>query len=93
MLSPATPLRLGDVVEGGLQCGYHGMVFAGDGKCVHIPGQDTINERARVRSFPVVERQEIIWIWMGDPVLADESTILIIRGMMITKIGHTLTAL
>ena len=28
----ATPLRLGDVVEGGLQCGYHGMVFAGDGK-------------------------------------------------------------
>ena len=71
----ATPLRLGDVVEGGLQCGYHGMVFAGDGKCVHIPGQDAINERARVRSFPVVERQEIIWIWMGDPALADESTI------------------
>ncbi len=72
----ATPLRLGEVVPEGLQCGYHGMVFDGAGQCVRIPGQDTIPPQARVRSFPVVERQEFVWIWMGDPARADEAQII-----------------
>lgn len=72
----ATPLRLGEVVPQGLQCGYHGMIFDGTGKCVVIPGQDSIPPQARVRSYPIVERQEFIWIWMGDPELADESQII-----------------
>ena len=72
----ATPLRLGDVVPEGVQCGYHGLIFGGDGACVSIPGQDSVPPQARVRSYPVVERQEFIWIWMGDPALADEATLL-----------------
>jgi vanillate O-demethylase monooxygenase subunit len=72
----ATPLRLGEVVPEGLQCGYHGMVFDGTGKCVRIPGQDSIPPQAKVRSYPIVERQEFVWIWMGDPALADESKII-----------------
>ena len=72
----ATPLRLGDVVPGGLQCGYHGMVFDGAGTCVEIPGQDNIPSRAKVKSYPIVEQQEIVWIWMGDPALADASQIV-----------------
>ena len=27
-------------------------------------------------SYPVVERQQFVWIWMGDPALADEGAIL-----------------
>jgi phenylpropionate dioxygenase-like ring-hydroxylating dioxygenase large terminal subunit len=72
----ATPLRLGEVVPAGLQCGYHGLVFDGSGKCVVIPGQDSIPPQARVRSFPVVERQEIVWAWMGDPDKADPAQII-----------------
>ncbi len=72
----ATPLRLGEVVPEGLMCGYHGLVFDGTGKCVKIPGQDTIPPQARVRSYPVVERQEFIWIWMGEAEQADESTLV-----------------
>jgi len=72
----ATPLHLGEVVDGGLQCGYHGLVFDGAGKCVEIPGQDTIPPQAQVRSYPVVEQQEIVWIWMGDPALADDRLII-----------------
>ena len=63
----ATPLRLGEVVEEGLQCGYHGLVFDGKGACVKVPGQDVIPPKACVRSYPILERQEIVWIWMGDP--------------------------
>ena len=46
----ATPLRLGDVVPEGLQCGYHGMTFNGSGKCVKIPGQEKVPPYAKVRS-------------------------------------------
>jgi vanillate O-demethylase monooxygenase subunit len=73
----ATPLRLGDVVTEGLQCGYHGMIFNGAGKCVKIPGQEKIPPYAKVRSFPIIERQEIVWIWMGDPALADEAKLIV----------------
>jgi len=70
------PLSTGKVVEGGIQCGYHGLVFDCSGTCVHIPGQTTIPKRSKVRSYPVVEKDEIIWIWMGDPEKADPSDIL-----------------
>lgn len=66
----------GKVVENGLQCGYHGLVFDIKGNCVEIPGQDTIPPMANVKYYPVVEKQETIWIWMGDPALADESKIV-----------------
>ena len=71
-----TPLRFGEVVDGGLQCGYHGMVFDCSGSCVHIPGQDMISERAKVRSYPLVEKDEFLWIWLGDPDKADTTKIL-----------------
>lgn len=70
------PLSLGEVVPMGLQCNYHGMVFGTDGKCVHIPGQERIPSKACVRAYPVVERDETLWIWLGDPAKADPSQIL-----------------
>ena len=72
----ASPLSMGTVMPNGLQCGYHGMIFDADGKCVWIPGQDNIPPQARVRSYPTVERQEFVWVWMGDPEKADPSLII-----------------
>lgn len=70
------PLSLGAVVGDTLQCGYHGFRFDGEGQCVEIPGQAKIPSRAKVRSYPIIERYGFVWIWMGDPKLAgDESTI------------------
>ena len=70
------PLALGEVVEQGLRCGYHGLVFNGDGVCVEVPGQTQIPASARVRSYPVVEKDEFVWIWMGDAAKADASQII-----------------
>ena len=70
------PLTHGTVVEAGLQCGYHGLTFDTNGNCVRVPGQKNIPTQARVRSFPLVERNQIMWIWMGDPALADDSQII-----------------
>jgi phenylpropionate dioxygenase-like ring-hydroxylating dioxygenase large terminal subunit len=70
------PLRFGTVVERGLQCGYHGLIFDRGGRCVRVPGQDLIAERTRVRSYPLVEKDGFLWIWMGDPAAADESRLI-----------------
>jgi vanillate O-demethylase monooxygenase subunit len=72
----SAPLSLGKVVESGLECGYHGLVFDGTGKCVFIPGQEKIPQKACVRSYPIVEKDEFVWIWMGDPAQADPSKII-----------------
>lgn len=70
------PLRCGEVVAEGLRCGYHGLVFDGRGHCVQIPGQSTIPPQAHIKAYPVVERDEFIWIWIGDPALADPGTLV-----------------
>lgn len=60
------PLHLGTVVGDVLQCAYHGLQFDCTGKCVKNPhGDGKIPAAARVRSFPVEERHNMIWIWMG----------------------------
>ena len=67
------PLSMGRMTERGLQCGYHGLVFDGEGNCIEVPGQRAIPPDARVRAYPVIEKYQWIWIWMGDPDLADET--------------------
>lgn len=70
------PLSQGRVCESGVQCGYHGFEFDRGGRCVRIPSQPAIPETARVRAYPVVERHNLVWIWMGDPALADPAAIV-----------------
>ena len=72
----AAPLSMGTVVEDGIQCGYHGLVFDAAGRCVHVPGQQQIPEDARVRAYPVVEKDQLIWLWIGDPAKADPAKIV-----------------
>ena len=69
------PLSMGQLVGDFVQCGYHGMEYDCSGKCVKVPGQDRIPPKALVRSFPVAERYNAIWIWMGEPELADPAKI------------------
>ena len=70
------PLRKGSVQGNILSCHYHGLQFDVTGKCVHVPGQTTIPPGAQVRAYPAVQKYNWIWIWMGDPALADESLIV-----------------
>ena len=59
-----------------LRCMYHGLKFAPSGKCIQIPGQDNVPPKMGVRSYPVVERDHLVWIWMGDAAQADPARIL-----------------
>ena len=69
------PLSQGNLVGDVIQCGYHGMEFDCTGACIHAPGQNSAPSDADVKSFPVCEKWRFVWIWMGDPALADEALI------------------
>jgi phenylpropionate dioxygenase-like ring-hydroxylating dioxygenase large terminal subunit len=62
------PLSMGQIVNGDrIQCPYHGLEFGPSGACTLNPhGTKNIPPRARVRSYPVIEKHKAIWIWMGE---------------------------
>jgi phenylpropionate dioxygenase-like ring-hydroxylating dioxygenase large terminal subunit len=70
------PLSLGEATEAGIRCGYHGMEFARGGECILVPGQTVIPRRARVRSYPIVEKGDYAWIWMGESAQANPADIV-----------------
>jgi phenylpropionate dioxygenase-like ring-hydroxylating dioxygenase large terminal subunit len=69
------PLSMGRIKGDDVECGYHGMTYNAAGRCVRIPCSDRIPHGARVRSYPIVSRFGLLWIWMGDAELADQSKI------------------
>jgi vanillate O-demethylase monooxygenase subunit len=69
------PLSLGKLAGDIVQCPYHGMEFAPDGKCVRVPGQTSIPPRLKARTYPMAERHGWIWIWMGEAAKADPALI------------------
>jgi phenylpropionate dioxygenase-like ring-hydroxylating dioxygenase large terminal subunit len=69
------PLSMGRLKGDAVECGYHGLAFDCTGACVRNPHSDVIPAAARVRSFPLVERYDAVWIWMGDPQRADAALI------------------
>ncbi|WP_333605867.1 aromatic ring-hydroxylating dioxygenase subunit alpha [Novosphingobium sp.] len=64
------PLSRGELIGDAIQCGYHGFTFAASGDCVRIPSQDKIPKIYCSRIYPVAERSNFVWIWMGDASLA-----------------------
>jgi nitrite reductase/ring-hydroxylating ferredoxin subunit len=66
-------LSKGQVMGCTLTCGYHGWQYDGKGRCVHIPHDLFGNKMLEVQigTFPVRVRYGLIWIFPGDPAMAD----------------------
>lgn len=76
------PLSRGKVIGDCIQCPYHGLEFNGDGACSRNPhGNGAIPKTAQVKSYPVVERWSVLWVWMGDGERADPNLIPEFRSM------------
>jgi phenylpropionate dioxygenase-like ring-hydroxylating dioxygenase large terminal subunit len=61
------PLDRGRLVDGVIECGYHGIRFDRSGTCVLIPGEDgRAAANMQVPAYSVEERDEIVWIWTGE---------------------------
>lgn len=66
-------LHKGKVEGCNLACAYHGWEFDGSGECVKVPYLPESQKlpRAEVRSYPVQEKYNLIWVFPGDAALAD----------------------
>ena len=68
-----SPLSAGCVVDGNVQCAYHGYRFGPDGRCTLIPalGVDaTVPPRAHTRrAASVVERYGLVWVSPEPPIV------------------------
>jgi phenylpropionate dioxygenase-like ring-hydroxylating dioxygenase large terminal subunit len=51
-----------------LRCLYHGWKFDVDGRCVEVPNEppgSKFNEQIRVAAYPCIEKNGIVWTYMG----------------------------
>jgi phenylpropionate dioxygenase-like ring-hydroxylating dioxygenase large terminal subunit len=54
--------------EEGLRCVYHGWKFNTEGACVDMPSEppeSNFKSKVRIKAYPAVERNNIIWAYMG----------------------------
>jgi len=56
-------------------CGYHGFTYGADGGCVAVPGQTRIPRTARLKTYPVVEQDSLVWVFIADAEQADATRI------------------
>ncbi|MEH2382445.1 MAG: Rieske 2Fe-2S domain-containing protein [Nostoc sp.] len=74
----AARLSDGQIIDGKIECLYHGWQFGDNGQCLHIPQLPTdakIPVNACVSSFKVLELQGIIWMWAGEAETAIDELI------------------
>lgn len=70
-------LALGQVVDGYLQCPFHGWRFGADGACTHVPFNPGVaTERLGTHAIPVREAAGLVWAYTGvapttEPVLPE----------------------
>jgi len=61
-------LSAGEVVDGQLECIYHGWRFNAAGDCTHVPYLETSQKlpTCTLRTYPVRELDGFIWLYPGD---------------------------
>lgn len=69
------PLSMGRLINETVQCGYHGLQYDAEGKCIEIPSQLNIPDKVCVKNYPCVEKYGVIWVWMGERNKADNNLI------------------
>jgi phenylpropionate dioxygenase-like ring-hydroxylating dioxygenase large terminal subunit len=65
------PLSLGVVKDDQIKCHYHGWAYDGSGRCVDVPYLGRERLPNGVKTYPVHEVDDLIFIFPGDPALAD----------------------
>ncbi len=74
-------LSNGWVSENCIVCPYHGWQYRSDGSCAAIPSQPAttkIPALAKMKTYPVRERYGWIWVFIGNPELAESTPIPVV---------------
>lgn len=65
------PLSSGTLDGDTIICGYHGFRYDSAGTWIEVPSQPRCPRNIGVRSYALIERGPLIWIWMGNAADAD----------------------
>lgn len=60
----ACPLSVGRVVDGQIECPYHGWRYNGQGECTKMPST-TLCRGVQVNALPCAEQDGFVWVWPG----------------------------
>ncbi len=74
----AAKLSDGQIIDGKIECLYHGWQFGSQGECLHIPqlpDNAKIPKTACIQAYQVVEYQGVIWVWLGEAEAANRAKI------------------
>ena len=66
------PMVFGRNEKGGLRCVYHGWKFDTTGRCHDMPAEpenSPMVDRVKIKSYPVRERNGILWAYMGNETI------------------------
>ncbi len=87
-------LCFGRIEQGGIRCLFHGWHFDTAGQCTEQPAEPAgsrMHEKIRIASYPVVEKNGIVWAYMGpgeppafpafDCFAAPESHVFAFKGL------------
>lgn len=69
------PLSKSHLEGDSIICGYHGFKYSCTGDLVEIPSQSKCPHGIGIRNYKLAETGPLVWIWLGDQSLADESKI------------------
>lgn len=84
------PLSRGRREGDAIVCGYHGLAFDRAGVCVRNPFAERVPARAAVRAWPLHEQDGAVWLWRGEPEMADPSLIPDFSMLAETPFSRTL---
>lgn len=74
----------GRVVGDCLECPYHGWQYDPSGRCVKIPANRPdapIPRKARIDTYPCVERYGFVWVFLGDAAEGDRPPLPALDGL------------
>lgn len=93
------PLSRGKIVNGVLECAYHGLQFDSTGGCVSNP-HGPVSRALCVDSYQISEKYGLLWLWLGDSSKAKTDAIpdmsavkddaVTIRGYLAVRAHHML---
>ncbi|ONK69690.1 uncharacterized protein A4U43_C05F25720 [Asparagus officinalis] len=69
-------LSEGQIMDGKLECLYHGWQFEGSGQCVKIPQLPEgakIPRAACLKTYEVRDSQGVVWVWMSEKIPPNEN--------------------
>eukprot|EP00012_Vannella_robusta_P000637 CAMPEP_0206188882 /NCGR_PEP_ID=MMETSP0166-20121206/3850_1 /ASSEMBLY_ACC=CAM_ASM_000260 /TAXON_ID=95228 /ORGANISM="Vannella robusta, Strain DIVA3 518/3/11/1/6" /LENGTH=411 /DNA_ID=CAMNT_0053604717 /DNA_START=112 /DNA_END=1347 /DNA_ORIENTATION=+ len=70
----SAPLSVGRVVDGVLECKYHGWQFGPAGHCDFIPSapEQKLGPSYHAKALPTKEIYDAVWVWIGEELPEEE---------------------